>query len=187
MARQRLDWSAGAGSISYIFVVIGMALGLAQLELVLSESREPVRYQLKFILIGLGALASYHIYQASQMLLFPLWQAGYVLVAALVTAMALALVSFGLARTRLHEVVVNAYISQQALLGSITFIVIGLVLAGGRSSRRVASPDGSTAVDRSQYCPSVWISDRPRHPDIFQKGRFGNSPLSRTQFLPLQI
>ena len=61
-------------------------LGLAQLELVLSASREPVRYQLKFILIGLGGLAGYHIYQASQMLLFPLWQAGYVLVGALVTA-----------------------------------------------------------------------------------------------------
>src|SRR6185312_16346236 len=65
---------AWAGRISYIFVVIGMALGLAQLELVLSASREPVRYQLKFILIGLGGLAAYHIYQASQILLFPLWQ-----------------------------------------------------------------------------------------------------------------
>ena len=46
--------AAWAGRISYIFVVIGMALGLAQLELVLSASREPARYQLKFVLIGLG-------------------------------------------------------------------------------------------------------------------------------------
>ena len=132
------------GRISYIYVVIGMALGLAQLELVLSASREPVRYQLKFILIGLGGLAGYHIYQASQMLLFPLWQEGYVLVAALVTAMALALVSFGLARTRLREVVVNAYISQQALLGSIAFIVTGLYLlaigVAGEWLRRTGQP-----------------------------------------------
>ena len=85
MASQRLDWSLGAGRISYIFIVIGMALGLAQLELVLSASREPVRYQLKFILIGLGGLAGYHIYQASQILLFPQWKDGYVLIAALVT------------------------------------------------------------------------------------------------------
>ena len=34
---------AWAGRIAYIFIVIGMALGLAQLELVLSASREPVR------------------------------------------------------------------------------------------------------------------------------------------------
>ena len=123
-----------------------MALGLAQLELVLPASREPVRHQLKFIVIGLGGLAGYHIYQASQMLLFPLWQAGYVLVAALVTDMALGLVAFGLARTRLREVFVNTYISQQALLGSITFIVIGLYLlaigAVGEWLRRTDQPLG---------------------------------------------
>ena len=37
-----------------MFVVIGMALGLAQLELVLRASREPVRHKLKFVVIGLG-------------------------------------------------------------------------------------------------------------------------------------
>ena len=95
------------------------------------------------------------------MLLFSLWRSEYVLVGALVTGIALALVSFGLVRTRLREVVVNAYISQQALLGSIAFIVIGLLLAGYRCSRRMASPDGSTAVDRSEYCLRLWISDRP--------------------------
>src|SRR5688572_11819495 len=77
--------ASGGGHFSYLFIVIGMALGLAQLELVLSASREPARYQVKFILIGLGGLAGYQIYQASQMLLFPLWQAGQVLVSALVT------------------------------------------------------------------------------------------------------
>ena len=132
------------GRISYIFIVIGMALGLAQLELVLSASREPVRYQLKFILIGLGGLAGYHIYQASQLLLFPQWKDGYVLIAALVTTMSLALFSFGLARTRLRDVVVNAYISQQALLGSIAFIVTGLYLlaigVAGEWLRRTGQP-----------------------------------------------
>ena len=136
--------AAWGGRISYIFVVIGMALGLAQLELVLSASREPARYQLKFILIGLGGLASYHIYQASQLLLFPQWQAKYVLIGALVTTMALALVSFGVARTRLREVVVIAYISQQALLGSIAFIVTGLYLlvigVAGEWLRRTGQP-----------------------------------------------
>ena len=119
---------SGGGHLSYVFIVIGMALGLAQLELVLSASREPARYQVKFILIGLGGLAGYQIYQASQMLLFPLWQAGHVLISALVTMIALTLISFGLARTKLRDVVVNAYISQQALLGSIAFILTGLYL-----------------------------------------------------------
>jgi len=134
------------GRISYVFLVIGMALGLAQLELVLVASREPIRYQLKFVVIGLGGLAGYYIYQASQMLLFPVWQAEHVLVASVVTAISLGLVAFGLARTRLREAFVNTYISQQALLGSITFVIVGVYLlaigAVGEWLRRTDQPLG---------------------------------------------
>ena len=136
--------ASGGGHLSYVFIIVGMALGLAQLELVLSASREPARYQVKLILIGLGGLAGYQIYQASQMLLFPRWQAGHVLVSALVTTIALTLISFGLARTKLRDVVVNAYISQQALLGSIAFILTGLYLlvigVAGEWLRRTGQP-----------------------------------------------
>jgi len=116
------------GRIPYVFIVIGMALGLAQLELVLRASHEPVRHKLKFIVIGLGGLAGYQIYQASRMLLLPVWQAEHVLVGSLVTTMALCLTAYGLGRTRLREVFVNTYVSQQALFGSVTFIVVGLYL-----------------------------------------------------------
>ena len=129
-------------------------MGLAQLELVLSASREPIRYQLKFILIGLGGLAAYHIYQASQMLLFSLWRSEYVLVGTLVTAMALALVSFELGTDEASRGCCRRIHPQQALFGSIAFMVMSL-LAGCRCSRRMASPDRSTAVDRSRYCFSV--------------------------------
>jgi putative PEP-CTERM system histidine kinase len=134
------------GRIPYVFIVIGMALGLAQLELVLRASREPVRHKLKFVVIGLGGLAGYQIYQASQMLLFPAWQVELVLVGNVVTAMALCLTAYGLGRTRLREVLVNTYISQQALFGSVTFIVIGLYLlvvgAVGEWLRRTNQPLG---------------------------------------------
>jgi hypothetical protein len=119
---------ASWGRVPYVFVVIAMALGLAQLELVLRASREPVRHRLKFIVIGLGGLAGYQIYQASQMLLFPIWRTEHVLVSSVVTAMALSLIAYGLGRSRLREVLVNTYVSQQALFGSVTFIVIGLYL-----------------------------------------------------------
>ena len=151
---------AWAGRLSYIFIVLGMAMGLAQLELVLSASREPVRYQLKFILIGLGGLSCLP-YLSGQPDPVILSVAGRVCVGSRSChCVALALVSFGLARTRLREVVVNAYISQQALLRFDRLYRDRSVLAGNRCSRRMASPDGSTAVDRSQYCLSFWISDR---------------------------
>ena len=44
------------------------------------------------------------------------------------TALALCLTAYGFGRTRLREVFVNTYVSQQALFGSVTFIVIGLYL-----------------------------------------------------------
>ena len=116
------------GRVPYVFIVIGMALGLAQLELVLRASREPFRHKLKFIVIGLGGIAGYQIYQASQMLLFPVWQTQYVMVSNVVTLMALCLIAHGLRRSRLREVLVHVYMSHQALVGSVTFIIIGLYL-----------------------------------------------------------
>jgi hypothetical protein len=134
------------GHAALIFIVIAMALGLAQLELVLRASREPVRHRLKFTIIGLGGLAGYQIYQASQMLLLSVWHVEHVLVSSIVTIMALALIGYGLGRSRLREVLVHTYISQQALFGSVTFIVIGLYLlavgALGEWFRRTNQPLG---------------------------------------------
>ncbi len=119
---------ASWGGVPYAFILTGMALGLAQLELVLRASREPVRHKLKFVVIGIGGLAGFQIYQASQMLLYPVWQAQHVLVGSVATAISLCLTAYGLGRTRLREVLVNTYVSQQALFGSVTFIMCGLYL-----------------------------------------------------------
>lgn len=116
------------GRVPYVFIVVGMALALAQLELVLRASREPFRHKLKFIVIGMGGLAGYQIYQAGQVLLFPVWQAEHVVVSSIVTFVALCLIAHGLWRSRLGEVLVHAYVSHQALVGSVTFIIIGLYL-----------------------------------------------------------
>jgi putative PEP-CTERM system histidine kinase len=137
---------ASWGGVPYAFILTGMALGLAQLELVLRASREPARHKLKFIVIGLGGLAGLQIYQASQMLLFPVWQAQHVLIGSVATAMALCLTAYGLGRTSLREVLVNTYVSQQALFGSVTFIMCGLYLlvvgAIGEWLRRSDQPLG---------------------------------------------
>lgn len=121
---------ASWGYVPYLFLVVAMAVGLAQLEMVLRASHEPVRYRLKLIVIGLGGLAGYQIYQSSQMLLFSIWLPEYVLVSSVATVIALSLITYGLVRSRLREVLVNAHVSHQALLGSVSFILIGLYLIG---------------------------------------------------------
>ncbi|MEQ1844995.1 MAG: hypothetical protein ABL983_05390, partial [Nitrospira sp.] len=67
------------GLVPYLFLVIAMTVGVAQLEVVLRASQEPFRHTLKFIVIGVGGLAGYQIYQASQMLLFKAWNPELVL------------------------------------------------------------------------------------------------------------
>jgi putative PEP-CTERM system histidine kinase len=116
------------GRVAYVFIVLSLTMGLAQLEHVLRVTRDPLRYQIKFVLIGLGGLAGYGIYQASQLLMVPVWNPDFVLVGALATLISLGLMAFGFGRLRLREVRVKVYVSPQLLYGSVTFLVIGLYL-----------------------------------------------------------
>jgi putative PEP-CTERM system histidine kinase len=116
------------GHVPYVFVIFGMALALAQLELILRASSEPVRYRMKVIVIGLGGLAAYQICQASQMLLVPVWRPAHTVVSSVVVIISLSLIAHGLIRSGGRKLLVNAYVSHQALFGSLTFIAIGLYL-----------------------------------------------------------
>jgi len=116
------------GRVDYTFIVFTLALGLAQLEQTLRGARDPIRYQLKFIVIGLGAFGGYKIYESSRLLLFPVWQPDGVLVDSLVAMVSIALVVYGLRRIHVQEVRVQVYVAPQVLYGSVTFLVIGLYL-----------------------------------------------------------
>lgn len=135
------------GHVPYVFMVVAMAIGLAQLEAVLRSSSELTRYRLKLILIGLVGLGGFQIYQASHMLMLPMWRAEHGLLFSMVSTISLGLVTLGIVRSRFKELLVNAYVSQQALVGSVTFIVIGiyLLVVGviGEWLRRINQPLGS--------------------------------------------
>lgn len=111
-----------------VFLLLSLALGLSQIEQILRGIQDPLRYQLKFVLIGLGALAGYEIYQASQLLLVSVWRADQVLLSGVVLATAGGLIAYGLGRCRLQGVRSRVYVSQQVLYGSLTFLVIGIYL-----------------------------------------------------------
>jgi putative PEP-CTERM system histidine kinase len=127
-----LTW-IGAGSLGrvlYVFILLSLVLGLAQLEQILRATRDPLRYQLKFVLIGLGTLGGYSIYQASRLLLIPAWQNDFVVVGSLTTLISIGLLAYGLGRNRLGSVRSHVYVSPQMLYGSLTFLVVGLYLLG---------------------------------------------------------
>lgn len=118
----------GLGRVDYIFIVFTLALGLAQLEQILRGARDPIRYQLKFIVIGLGALGGYRVYESSRFLLFPIWQPDDALVHSLVTLVSIGLVIYGLRRVHVQQIKPKVYVAPQVLYGSVTFLVIGLYL-----------------------------------------------------------
>jgi putative PEP-CTERM system histidine kinase len=119
-----------AGIVFYTFTLLCSVVGIAQLEMVLRTLEDPLRYELKFVLIGLGGLAGYQVYKASQLIVLPIWNTDEGLTQGMVTILCLSLVAFGLGRTRLRKVKEQLYISPQALLGSITLILAGLYLLG---------------------------------------------------------
>jgi hypothetical protein len=116
------------GRVVYFVLILLFVLGIAHLESLLRSLREPLRYQLKFVLLGLGALAVCRIYYASEMLLVSVQQSDTVLFNGVATMTALALVVLGFARSRIHQVTDRVYVSPQMLYGSVTFLVVGLYL-----------------------------------------------------------
>lgn len=116
------------GRVAQVFVLLALVLGLAQFEHILRAARDPLRYQLKFVLIGLGGIGGIGIYETSQLLLLSEWRIEHDIGNGLATFVALGLVVYGLGRTRLQEIQNKVHLSAQVLVGSVTFLVVGLYL-----------------------------------------------------------
>ncbi|MCP9471943.1 MAG: PEP-CTERM system histidine kinase PrsK, partial [Nitrospira sp.] len=97
-------------------------------------------------LIGLGGLGGYEIYHASETLLISMWREEHLAVFGVVSLMSSGLVTLGIARSRFKELLFKTQASQQALVGSVTFIAVGLYLllvgAVGAWLRRIDRPLG---------------------------------------------
>ncbi|CUQ67421.1 putative Histidine kinase [Candidatus Nitrospira inopinata] len=136
------DW----GQAPYIFLVLATAMALAQMERVFRSSRELTRYRLKLVIIGLAGLGGYEIYYASETLLVSMWREEHLAAFGVVSLMSSGLVTLGIARSRFKELLFNTQVSQQALMGSVTFIAVGLYLllvgAVGAWLRRIDQPLG---------------------------------------------
>ncbi len=121
-----------AGWVFWGFILIAVVVGLSELEQILRGTRDPLRFQMKFVIIGLGGLAGIAIVQASQLFLLPLWTQTHAWVGGMATGLSLLLVVFGLARWRLQDFGEKFQVSHQALYTSFTFLLVGgyLVLVG---------------------------------------------------------
>ena len=114
-----------SGVVIWSYILISLVVGLSQMEQIFRGTRDPFRYQLKFVFLGLGGLAGMEIAQASQMLVLPVRNPTFVWVSGVTTCVSLILIGFGLARWRIHDLREKVQISQQALYTSFTFLIVG--------------------------------------------------------------
>ncbi len=120
------------GWIMWGFILLALVIGLSQLEQILRLARDPLRFQMKFVVIGLGGLAGISIAQASQLLLLPVWHQTNAWVGGVAACFSLSMIAWGLARWRLHDLGQKVQVSHQALYTSLTFLCVGgyLILVG---------------------------------------------------------
>ncbi len=118
-----LGWS---GFAFYSFFLVGAVIILMNLERTLRGFTGSMRWQIKFMVLGVGGLFAVKIYVSSQALLFSSVNTTLDLVssAALIVAAVLVIVSF----VRLRILNVDIYLSQTFLYNSITVMVVGLYL-----------------------------------------------------------
>lgn len=116
------------GKVLYFVTLTAMVIGVAQIEMVLRATPDPMRYQIKYVMIGLGSLAAFQIYFSIQILLMPVWGSDLFLVGGVIHSLSMGLVMFGVARGGILEMTSRLYVSPRALIGSATFLIVGLYL-----------------------------------------------------------
>ena len=129
---EEIVFSPYVGRLMWSFILLALVIGLSQLEQILRATRDPLRFQTKFVLIGLGGLAGISIAQASHLLLLPVWTHTVAWVGGMASCISLVLIAFGLMRWRLHDLSQKVQVSHQALYASLTFLCVGgyLILVG---------------------------------------------------------
>jgi putative PEP-CTERM system histidine kinase len=138
----RLGW---AGYALYLVLLLSAVVVLMNLERTLRATVGTMRWNMKFMVLGVGGLFAVRIYTSSQALLFhgvdtslQLLNAG-----ALIVAVVLVAVSFG----RAHLLAADIYVSQSLLYNSLTVLVVGVyLLAVGLVAKTVSSVGGASAL-----------------------------------------
>lgn len=92
--------AGGVGHFVCGALLIELLFGLAGLERLLRRVRDPLYYQVKLLLLGLGVLAAIGLYTTSSFLLRAVWRPEFALAHSSVTLLGLALAAVGLFRLR---------------------------------------------------------------------------------------
>jgi putative PEP-CTERM system histidine kinase len=136
------------GRVLQTFILLMSVLILFNLERTVRSSSGRMRWQIKFMVLGVGGLFALRIYLASQSLLFSTTDTGFGVVAGMALIAANTLFAIGLLRG--SSLTVDVYLSGAAIQNSLTIVFAGVyLLAIGLLARlaRSVSPVGSLQLD----------------------------------------
>lgn len=137
-----LEW---AGYAFHLVFLVGAVLVLMNLERSLRASTGSMRWLIKFMTLGVGAVFAIRIYTSSQTLLFVSMNTALHAVNSGALVLAAVLMMVSLFRTRLRDV--DVYVSQSVLYQSVVLLLVGIyLLAVGVLSRVVTSFGGARAL-----------------------------------------
>ncbi len=122
-------WSVSLGWAGYachVFFLFSSVIILVNLERTLRVFTGSMRWQIKFMLLGLGSLFAVQVYTSSQALLFSSMTSTLEAIYSCGILMASLLMIASLVRHRLFNV--NIYFSRTALYNSMTILVVGVYL-----------------------------------------------------------
>jgi putative PEP-CTERM system histidine kinase len=122
-------WLTPLGWIGYLFhlvLLLSIVLILMNLERTLRNSTGSIRYQIKFMVLGLGGIFAIRIYTVSQALLFHSLELSLEVLNAGVLVLGGALIIGSLFRLRVMNI--DIYLSSSFIYNSITVVVVGIYL-----------------------------------------------------------
>lgn len=110
----------------YIYLILGLVFNLVHLENTLRHSEGPKRWQIKYVIFGVGSIMAFFIFISSQALLYSTLTLGAVPVTSSVIIIAVFMMAVFIVRHRLMDV--DIFISRYVVYNSLTVMIVGLYL-----------------------------------------------------------
>ena len=114
------------GEYFYMYLLIGILLCLVQLENTLRFSLDSKRRGAKYVIIGVGSVLAYHIYLASQAILFSFLDSSNQSVTSIVILISCIITMFAVVKNKLLDV--NIFVSRYVIYNSFTVLFVGAYL-----------------------------------------------------------
>lgn len=114
------------GRYFYLFLLLGMLINLIHLENTLRSSTGSKRQQIKYLIIGVGAIFAFYIYASSKAHLFSSLDTTYIPVTSVIILISCGMISFAVVRNSLLNV--DIFISRYVIYNSLTVLFVGAYL-----------------------------------------------------------